>query len=236
MEELNPLYSSKMKCPVCESNIEITKVRAKSVRLIRQDTDFCPYYEGENPILYEAAVCSECGYGSHITTFEQINRHEKAKVREKISSKWIKRSFLGERNIEKSLEAFKIVLLNLYEMEAPKSEAAKICLRIAWLYRYKGDKELEKKFLEHALLQYKIAYHDEDLSEGKFDEFTCMFIIAELSMRLGNYDESMQWFSRLISAYSDPRNKSRIPNKLIETARDLVQEIKEITAKNKEAR
>lgn len=235
MEEIGSLYNSKTKCPACDAKIEFTKVRVRSVRLLRQDTDFCPYYEGENPILYEAVVCSECGYGSHVTTFENISRYEKDKVLARITSKWNKRSFTGERTLDQALEAYKIVYLNLYERESPKSEIAKICLRIAWLYRYKKETENEKKFLEHALNQYKIAYHDEDLSQGKFDEYTCMFIIGELCMRLGYYEESTQWFSRLIMCNSDPAQKSKIPHRLIESTRDLIQDIKALSAQNKEA-
>ena len=234
MEPISALYTSKTQCPVCETQIEFTKVRMKAARLLHQDTDFCPHYEGENPIFYEAVICSECGYGSHISTFEIINKYEKAKVREKITSKWNKRSFLGERNIDHAIEAYKIVYLNLYEREAPKSEIAKICHRLAWLYRYQDENELEKKYLEHALTQYKIAYHDEDLTRGRLDEYTCLFIIGELCMRLGIYEESTQWFSRLIMCNSDPAQKSKIPQRLIETTRDLVQEIR-TAASNKEA-
>jgi len=228
--EVSALYNSKIKCPVCEATIEYTKVRSKSIRLIKQDTDFCPWYEGENPVFYEAVICPECGYGSHVTTFEKINRYEKAKVKEIITPKWTKRSFTGHRTIEKALEAFKIVLMNLTSMEAKKSEIAKICLRIAWLYRYEGNKEQEDRFLEHALKNYKIAYHSEELSDGKFDEYVCMFIIGELSKRLGKLSDSSQWLSRLISCYSDPSQKYRISSRLIETTRELIQEIKDIKA------
>lgn len=234
MEEISSLYNSQTKCPVCESKMEFTKVRTKSVRLLRQDSDFCPYYEGENPILYEAVICPECGYGAHVTTFENINKYEKTKVREKITPKWNKRIFLGHRSNDKALESFKIVLLNLCEREAIKSEIARICMRIAWIYRYNDEKEYEKKFLEHTLNYYMMAYHEEDLSQGKLDEYTCMFIIGELSKRLELFEQSTQWFSRLIMCYSDPRQKSKIPHKLIETTRDIVQEIKEIMAAKKE--
>ena len=233
MEEISSLYTSHKKCPICGAKVDFTKIRTRSVRLLKQDSDFCPYYEGENPILYEAVICPECGYGSHITTFEQVNGIEKARTREKITPKWHKRCFLGERTYDQALEAFKIVLLNLYEREAVRSEIAKICLRIAWIYRYKNEDRLENKFLEHALNYYKMAYHEEDLTSGKLDEYTCMFIIGELSKRAGHYNESLQWFSRLITCYSDPLQKSHISNKLIETTRDIVQEVKDLIAVNK---
>ncbi|NLY17545.1 MAG: DUF2225 domain-containing protein, partial [Clostridiaceae bacterium] len=35
----------------------------------------------------------------------------------------------------------------------------------------------------------------------------CMYIIGELCKRLGLYEESTQWLSRLIMSYSDPQQK-----------------------------
>ncbi len=235
MAEITPWYNTRIDCPVCDSKIEYTKIRYKSIKLLKQDTDFCPYYEGENPLFYEAVICPECGYGAHVTSFQSINKYEKARIREMITKRWKKRSFTGHRTLEKALEAFKLVLLNLTDMEAPKSEIAKICLRIAWLYRYRNDSENERKFLEHALKNYMDAYGQEDLStEGKIDEYTCLFIIGELCKRLNRYDDSIKWFSRLIMLNADPQHKDKIPQRLMETARDLIQEIKDHMAAAKE--
>lgn len=235
MAEIKAVYNSKIVCPVCDSNIEYTKVRSKTIRLIKQDSDFCPYYEGENPIFYEAVICPECGYGAHVTSFSNINRYDKDKVRNKITSKWHKRSFTGQRTVEQALEAFKIVLLNLNNVEGLKSEIAKICMRIAWLYRYKEESLNEKMYLKYALVNYKEAYSQEDLTEeGKLDEYTCLYIIGELCKRLKLYEESTQWLSRLIMSYADPQQKPRIPRRLIETTRDLYQEVKDIVAATKE--
>ena len=151
MGNVKPVYNSKITCPVCDSEIEYTKVRSKQIRLLRQDTDFCPYYDGVNPLFYEAVICSECGYGSHITTFSNVDRYARAKIKEKITPKWQKRSFTGERDLLHALEAFKIVLLSLYAMDGPKSEIGKISLRIAWLYRYRrsgAGKQIFKHTLE----------------------------------------------------------------------------------------
>ncbi len=235
MAEIKPYYNTHIDCPVCNSDIEYTKVRSKTIKLLKQDSDFCPYYEGENPIYYEAVICPECGYGAHITNFKNINKYERARVQEKITKKWTKRSFTGQRNIDKALEAFKLVLLNLTDMEAPKSELAKICMRIAWLYRYDNDSKNEERFLEHALNNYIEAYGQEDLtSEGKLDQYTCLFIIGELCKRLDRYEDSVKWFSRLIMFNADPQHKGKIPQRLIETARDLYQEVKDIMAAAKE--
>lgn len=235
MAEIKAIYNSKIVCPACNSDIEYTKVRSKTIRLIKQDSDFCPHYEGENPIFYEAVICPECGYGSHVTSFSNINRYDKENVRSKITGKWHKRSFTGQRTVDNALEAFKIVLLNLNSIDAQKSDIAKICMRIAWIYRYKEEPQNEKMYLQYALINYKEAYSQENLTEeGKLDEYTCLYIIGELCKRLKLYEESTQWLSRLIMSYADPQQKPKIPQRLIETTRDLYQEVKDIVAATKE--
>ena len=231
MDQPAAVYQTGIQCPVCDKTFEMTKIRSKLIRLQKQDTDFCPYYEGINPLFYEAVVCPHCGFASHVTSIEIINKYEKQKVKDLISKKWITRNFNGERTWEKALEAFKLVLLNLNCREAAQSEIAKICLRIAWLYRYAGDNELEQRYLSHALSSYEKAYQGEDLTGCKLDEFTCLFIIGELSKRTGDPEESLKWFSKLFAMNSDPKNKSKIPQKLIESARDSIQELKKQTNK-----
>lgn len=228
MNKPEPIYDTEVKCPACEQVFTITKVRSRAVRLVRQDTDFCPYYEGENPLFYEAVVCPHCGFATHITNLnDELNRIEKSKIREYITKRWNPRSFHGQRNWNKALEAFKLVLLNLNVREAAHSDIGKICLRIAWLYRYAGDGELELCCLNHALNSYKRAYEEENLSNSKLDQFTLLFIIGELCCRTGKREEALHWFSRLIKENSDPRNRGKIPAMLIETTRDRVQEIRE---------
>jgi uncharacterized protein (DUF2225 family) len=138
-------------------------------------------------------------------------------IKDKISSHWTKRSFVGERDADKAIEAFKLALLTLNVRNAKSSELAKVCLRIAWLYRFKGDpKEIE--FLNFALNSYNDAYQKERFPLDKLDEFTCMYIIAELFRRVGKLDDAVLWFSRLVASPEARRNP-----KLIDMARDQYQ-------------
>jgi uncharacterized protein (DUF2225 family) len=140
LNKLEPVYQKEVKCPVCENTFEITKVRSRSIRLVKQDTDFCPHYEGENPLFYEAVVCAHCGFASHITTMDSLNRFEKQKVRKLITKRWTPRSFSGKRTWDNALEAFKIVLLNLNVREAAHSEIAKICMRTLVISLCRGQR------------------------------------------------------------------------------------------------
>lgn len=222
MTELNPLYSTSIICPVCDRQIEITKVRSKCIRLLSQDEDFCPHYEGLNPILYEAWICSLCGYAAHSTVFSEASDHDRKYIREKITPKWTSREFTGERDIHRALDAYKIVLYNLQVRGAPSSEFGKICLRIAWLYRYNGEWVNECRFLNFAYNYYQQAYSGEHLGQNKPDEYTLMFIIGELARRLDLLEDAVSWFGRIISASARHDEKDKIQPRLLEETRDLI--------------
>lgn len=222
MTELRPIYTTKTICPICDRQIEVTKVRSKFVKLISQDEDFCRHYEGLNPIFYEAWICNFCGYAAHSTIFSEATYHDSKCVKEKISPKWTRRSFIGERDIHQALDAFKIVLYNLQVRGAPSTEFAKVCLRIAWLYRYNGEWADECRFLKFAYDYYQQAYTGEHLGGNKPDEYTLMFIIGELARRLDFMEDAVSWFGRIISASARPDERKKIQPRLLEQTRDLI--------------
>lgn len=219
------LYNKEIKCPVCQKKFEVTKVKSKSSKVINRDADFCVYYEGINPLFYDVWVCEHCGYAAQSDKYEAIQIKDSKIILDTISPKWSKRSLSGERNLDNAIDAFKLALINLQVRKAKSSEIAKICIRIAWLYRIKND-DKEKDFLNFALKGYNETYEKERFPVDKLDEFTCMYMIAELCRRVGNSDDSIKWFSRLISSPGARNNP-----KLIEMAREQFQLVKEQNGK-----
>lgn len=215
------LYLKTIKCPVCGRNFEVTKVKSKGCRVTSRDTDFCVYYEDLNPIYYDIWVCEHCGYASQSERFEDINSRDIKLLKEKLAPRWNKRSFSGERGLEIAIEAFKLALLNLQVRNSKASEIAKICIRLAWLYRIKKDQK-EYEFIKHALKYYTETYEKENFPVDKLDEFTCLYMIGELNRRAGNYEEAVKWLSRLISSPEARKNPV-----LIETAREQFQLVKD---------
>ena len=61
-------------------------------------------------------------------------------------------------------------------------------------------------------------YQKERFPLDKLDEMTCMYIIAELFRRVGKLDDSILWFSRIVSSAAARSNP-----KLIDMARDQYQ-------------
>ncbi len=214
----NLLYNKKIICPVCNKEIEVTKVKTKGCKVRSRDTDMCVHYEELNVLFYDVWVCEVCGYAALQDKFEGIFTKDIAVIKDKITKNWVQRSFTGERDVDKALEAFKLALLNLKVRNAKASELAKVCLRIAWLYRDKNDNKKEIEFLTFALNSYNEAYSKERFPLDKLDEVTCMYIIAELFRRVGKLDDSILWFSRIVASPEARKNP-----RLIDMARDQYQ-------------
>ncbi len=216
------LYSKEVVCPVCSKNFTVTKVKSRACKVKNRDSDFCVHYETVNPLLYDAWVCENCGYAAQSEKFLDIPAKEAGILKEKLMPKWKKHSLSGERNEDTAIEAFKLVLISHQLRSAKASDLAKVCMRIAWMYRYKGEEEEEKKFVSHALKYYTETYEKETFPVDKLDEYTCMYMIGELNFRADNYEEAVKWFSRLIGS-----EEARKKPTLIEAARDQFQLVKE---------
>ena len=202
------LYNKKITCPVCTKQFDITKVKANGCKVQSVDSDLCVRYEGINPILYDVIICEHCGYAAQTDKFESITARDAKLILENVTPRWKKRSFAGERTIDTGIEAFKLALYTLHIRSAKNSELAKVCIRLAWLYRLLENPK-EKEFLEFALRNYTQAFENERFPADKLDEFTCMYMIGELHRRTGNVEEAVKWFSRIISS-PDARSNRRL--------------------------
>jgi len=221
------LYNVTITCPVCSKEIQVTKVKSNACKVVSRDSDFCTHYATVNPLLYDIWVCSHCGYAAQRDKFSDISFKNSKIIREKVTPRWNPRDFSGERDIDTALVAFKLALYELELLPTSKSsDFARTCMRIAWLYRINdkdsGSKDKENEFLNYALQHYVKAYESERFPIGKFDEITCTYIIGELYRRTGNPEESLKWFSKIISSPAG-RNNARI----LELTREQIQLIKE---------
>ncbi len=216
------LYSKEIECPVCSHKFKVTKVKARGCKVEKRDSDFCVHYRTINPLFYDAWICEHCGYAAQADKFFDITYNECNTLRKKLMPKWTRRSFEDERSVDDALEAFKLILISHQIREIKASELAKVCMRIAWLYRYRGDDEKELEFVKHALKYYIETYENESFPADKLDGDTCIYMIGELNFRAGNYEDAVKWFSRLIGSQEARKN-----NALMEATRVQFQLVKE---------
>lgn len=222
------LYMKSEVCPVCGHEFKSTSVKHSRVRRLKTDTDFMVHYKTTSPLLYEALVCKECGYAALGSKFEYVSNENKKIVKEEITKKWNKQDYTGERTIEEALHCYKLALYCGQVLKYKRFELANICLRIGWMYRLKEDINSEERFLELAKKLFEKAYMSESIPYDKMSEDALTYLVGELNMRLGNYDESINWFSKTI--YSSTIKSNPRIEKL---ARDQWSDAKAILKKEK---
>ena len=70
--------------------------------------------------------------------------------------------------------------------------------RVAWFYRIGGNADEERKFLSEALDFYLTAYHFEDLTDAKLSDLEILYLLGELSFRLGREADAVAVFEHLV--------------------------------------
>ncbi|MEE9554260.1 MAG: DUF2225 domain-containing protein [candidate division Zixibacteria bacterium] len=162
----NPFYKSKLECPVCKAVNEFDVIRQGAFTESGRDTDFMPIgrewtnpaYQKYNPLAFFIASCKRCYYSREFnasykewnsdTNFKSYKLPSQAKKHlDELNSDTSILAKLG-RKIDLKNSPFEAavtkLLLAIYDeklMDRPASlDIARYFLRIAWLYREKGDK------------------------------------------------------------------------------------------------
>ncbi|AEF94552.1 Protein of unknown function DUF2225 [Desulfotomaculum nigrificans CO-1-SRB] len=181
-------------CPHCGKQFSHPEVKSKYIIMERQDSDFCSYYAAINPIYYDVLVCRFCGYSYTKETNVPLTDQEKAAIGA-ILANWHTEGYQygGLRTLEQAINAYNLAILCQELRNAKDSVKGSLFLRLAWLYRYQGNKEKETVCLQRALEFMIRAYERESGSELK-KELRMMYIMGDLAYRLGDIKEAIKWF------------------------------------------
>jgi uncharacterized protein (DUF2225 family) len=193
LTEVKELFDKNIECPICKKEFVTKKVRTSRLRLIKRDEDFLNHYNTENPIKYSVLVCPHCGYAALETRFDDIKPSEIEIIRKSVSAKWKSRDFGGVRDLDESIEAYKLALLSATLINAKKIEVANICLNLGWLYRLSENNKEEIRFLTLARDAFIDVYNNDSLSGTNMDESKLSYLIGELSRRLDDKDKASSW-------------------------------------------
>lgn len=104
-----------------------------------------------------------------------------------------------------------------------------MALRTAWLYRLQHKTDEEKRFMEVARDRYVDSFSNGDYSGTQMTETRMLYLIAELSQRIGDVEYATRFFSKVIE-----KQNTSIEPKIIEMAKERWQEIR--AQKEKEAK
>ena len=221
--EKSLLYSKKVTCPVCDHIFKTNTVKSSAYRMIKKDSDFFIRYSLINPYFYDVWVCNSCGYAAMKADFNTLQSIEIKKVQTSISPKWHERTYPEIYDVHIAIERYKLSLLNYIVINAKSSKKAINCIKLSWMYRLidtQDAKKMELKFLKQGLEELSDAYYSEAFPICGMDKYSVMYLIGELNRRTGHAEDSLIWFSNVITTPNVKQN-------LKELARDMKDLIKE---------
>lgn len=192
------LYDKEITCHYCNQTFAAKKIKNSKLIVDRKESDFCVYYQGESPYFYEVWVCPHCGY-AFSANFSPLKGEQKQILNEEYIKRIIPQYLNKKRTLEEAIRAFKLALLCASIGKQSNTVSAGLCMRLAWLYRYKGQQDEELKYLAKARDLYTEIYEVENLDNHPLGKYKVIYLIGELNGRLGNYLESRKWFNLLFS-------------------------------------
>jgi uncharacterized protein len=225
MKELDHLYDKTVECHVCKGMYMTKKVLSKYIRANKHDSDFCSHYISTeiNPLLYYVQVCPNCGYSSSEEFSSFFPPTSLEAIQEKICSNWNGDNYGTERSIEKAINSYKLAIYCATIKKEKHITLSGLYLRLAWLYRTeKINLEEETRFLRLALTEYIHSYMYGDFNNTHLSEVKLLYIIGDLSRRLGLKAQATRYFSRVIEL-----QKETIEKGIIEMAKDRWAEMRE---------
>lgn len=191
------LFERQVTCPVCSHEFVSMKMHANAPRVDKREPDFYTTYIGDNPMYYAVFVCPNCGYSAFEKDFKEVSQATREIIFQKVAQQWSRRDYGSVRSTQEALEVYKLALLCYTLTNASQMTLGKIAMRISWLYRELEDPK-EKVFMKHTVTCFEKAYTKEALDIDSEEEITILFIMGEYQRQLGNFRESVQWFSKAL--------------------------------------
>ena len=145
------------------------------------------------------------------------------KMKEFLEGRKVNLDLSGSRTWDQAVTSYKLAIFYAGMVSLPASHIASLELRLAWLYREKEMVDEEMEMMKRAVKDYEAAFMREQTPIGNLTEITLTYLIGELNRRLGNYDESLSYLSRVVS---NPQAKNE--KRILEMARDAWQQVRDL--------
>lgn len=216
ISEEDLVFDKSYTCPVCDNEFKSKMVRTGKVRLVGADSDLRPRYQGVDSLKYDAILCPKCGYAALNRYFNFVMASQAKAIREQISATFTPQKEEGKiYSYDDAILKHKMALLNTVVKSGKSSERAYTCLKLAWLFRGKREdlmhgeydkeevKELmqeEKELLGNAFEGFEAAFGKEDFPMCGMDQYTTLYLLAELARRVGKEDAAKRYVSKVLVA------------------------------------
>lgn len=221
--EKDYLFEKSYVCPVCDNKFKALAVRTGKAKMLGQDEDLRPRYEGVDPLKYDAILCNRCGFAAISRGFTNMTSRQIKGIKEQVSANFKPLPQAGDTySYDDAIVRHKIALICAVVKNAKLSERAYICLKMSWLIKskmesvtsdsdeYKGLQEDVKECVQDAYDGFSQAFSKEAFPMCGMDEMTVAYLLAELARELGKYDEALKMAGRIISSKAaNPRIKDK---------------------------
>jgi uncharacterized protein len=210
-----PLWDKKLTCPFCGHPFETRRVRQGALRLREKWTDFGSLYEGLSPYYYAITACPQCLVAARNDEFDRIKPGYEPKLMEfsKRARAQPSKPDLsvpeGGMAVELAVKRHELAIAcHKLRAHSEPGELAGLWLHIVWIWRIEGNAKAERHAMEQALAAYRVFFEKGDKLPEKLGEPGVIYLLGELSRRLGRLQEAREYFSKVLSM----RNLSEFPN------------------------
>lgn len=234
VEEADFLFEKTYECPVCGKTFKESTVKTGKARLVKQDPDLRPVFNGIDTLKYDVVSCPHCAYTAVSKYYGAIAAPQAKLVKDNISRNVVR----FERNkivsYDEAIYRFRLAIANCIVKKAKDSEKAYTCLRMAWVVRGKREtldpqtedfedvrSELiddEAELLHNALEGFISARQSETFPIAGMDEITLDYLLAVLFLKEQDVDNAAKLIASILSSKSA---NSRMKDK----ARELKEKI-----------
>lgn len=218
------LYESEVKCPVCDQAFIAVKIFETKLQQTSMDSDLRRHFQDFEPLHYRVWVCPNCLYANFSNKYSSLKPAEKKALLEAAGDRKNLLATLPDPGGEtgRAVRDHRLLLENLGCIKESFDTLGRAWLDLAWLYEDLGDAEEALASRKKALEGYEQFYLN-SYSLSPTVEIQVLYLIGELSKRLGDLKKAYGYFMKAIHF---PDNSSVM---LKEMARDGLQELRELS-------
>ncbi|MBN2081268.1 DUF2225 domain-containing protein [bacterium] len=222
------LFWKTFKDPITGIEFQGLQVKSSAYSIRSRDPDFAPRYDGVNPLWYSVIV-SPVGFAAEEQLYKRSPKllfRDRDELVAQLRGMPPQNQLMGIRDLPMACQAFTLALTQSEFLRVPKYEQAGLALKASWLYRdwaeqgYEPAVKQAEALRQIALQKYELAYEKEDTSKLKIGGPGVGYLIAELLRELGRFDDSLRWFSRIVTDKSATGEVKRMARLQMDTCRE----------------
>lgn len=233
------LLEKAVRCAVCDQVFKTKMVKSGRIKRLEPDLDLRPRFQYIDTLKYDVTSCPFCGYTAMNRYFEHLSSAQMKLIRETVCANF-QTAIADEPEVydyDTAIGRYKLALFNTVAKKGKTSEKAYACLKIAWLYRGKGEtlpadatekeradcKTQEEAFYNQAYEGFVKAVSTENFPMCGMDQTTVDYLLAVMAQHFKRYDMASKCISRIMGSTTASK---KMKDKAYELKEKILQEMK----------